>query len=170
MSLLQYLDTFLSSFMYLNSQLLLTLSTKFIGKHLRWSRFYNKAAGWKPVTLLNTQSGTTLLLWRNFAIGLESSWSCKIGSFLRIHLSCCLWKHPSRQKHVQSQQKINVSGMLLGCLYDWAWRIFLKSVAESGFCKSSGLYINNSDGILLLVKLQDFNINDSERVTDRACF
>ena len=46
----------------------------------------------------------------------------------------------------------------------------LKSVAESGFGKSSGLHINNSDGILLLVKLQDFNINDSERVTDRVCF
>ena len=50
------------------------------------------------------------------------------------------------------------------------WRIFLKSVAESDFRKSSGLYINNSDGVLLLVKLQAFTVNDSERVNDRVCF
>ena len=63
MSLLQYLDTFLSTFMYLKSQLLLTLSTKFTGKHLRWGLFYNKAAGWRPVTSLNTESGTGAFLW-----------------------------------------------------------------------------------------------------------
>ena len=46
----------------------------------------------------------------------------------------------------------------------------MKSVAESDFRKSSGLYINNSDGVLLLVKLQAFTVNDSERVNDRICF
>ena len=44
----------------------------------------------------------------------------------------------------------------------------MKSVAESDFRKSSGLYINNSDGVLLLVKLQAFTVNDSERVNDRS--
>ena len=51
-----------------------------------------------------------------------------------------------------------------------AWRIFLKSVAEPDFRKSSGLYISNRDGALLLVKLQAFTVNDSERVNDRVCF
>ena len=46
----------------------------------------------------------------------------------------------------------------------------MKSVVESDFRKSSGLYINNSDGVLLLVKLQTFTVNDSERVNDRVCF
>ena len=42
----------------------------------------------------------------------------------------------------------------------------MKSVAESDFRKSSGLYINNNDGVLLLVRLQAFTINDNERVND----
>ena len=50
-----------------------------------------------------------------------------------------------------------------------AWTVFLKSVAESHFRKSSGLYINKSDGVLLLVKLQAFAVNDSERVNYRVC-
>ena len=41
----------------------LKYSTKFIGKHLRWGLFCNKAAGWKPVTSLNTESGTGAFLW-----------------------------------------------------------------------------------------------------------
>ena len=41
---------------------------------------------------------------------------------------------------------------------------------ESNFRKSSGLYINNSDEVLLLVKLQAFTVNDSQRVNDRVCF
>ena len=48
--------------------------------------------------------------------------------------------------------------------------MFLKSVAESDFRKSSGLYVNNSDRVLLLVKLQAFTVDDSERVNDRVCF
>ena len=28
-----------------------------------------------------------------------------------------------------------------------AWKIFLKSVAEPDFCRSSGLYINSSEGV-----------------------
>ena len=46
----------------------------------------------------------------------------------------------------------------------------LKSAVESDFRKYSGLYINNRDGVLLLVKLQAFTINDSERVNGRVCF
>ena len=46
----------------------------------------------------------------------------------------------------------------------------MKSVVESDFYKSSGLDINNSYGVLLLVKLQVFTVNDSERVNDRVCF
>ena len=51
-----------------------------------------------------------------------------------------------------------------------AWRIFLNSVVESDFRKSSGLYINNITGVLLLVKLQAFTVNDSEKVSGRVCF
>ena len=51
-----------------------------------------------------------------------------------------------------------------------AWRIYLKSAAESDFRKSSGLLISNRDGALLLVKLEAFIVNDSERVNDRVCF
>ena len=40
----------------------LKYSTKFTGKHLRWSLFCNKAAGWRPVTSLNTESGTGAFL------------------------------------------------------------------------------------------------------------
>ena len=42
----------------------------------------------------------------------------------------------------------------------------MKSVTESDFLKSSGLYINISDEVLLLVKLQAFTVNDSERVNE----
>ena len=35
--------------------------TKFLGKHL--SLFFNKAAGWRPATSLNTESGTGAFLW-----------------------------------------------------------------------------------------------------------
>ena len=48
--------------------------------------------------------------------------------------------------------------------------IFLKSVAESDFYKSSGLCISNSDGVLLLVKLQVFTVNDIKIVNDKVCF
>ena len=48
--------------------------------------------------------------------------------------------------------------------------MFLKSLAESDFRKSSGFYINNSDGVLPLVKLQAFTVNDSERVNERVSF
>ena len=41
----------------------LRYSTKFTGKHLCWGLFYNKAAGWRPVTSLNTESGTSAFLW-----------------------------------------------------------------------------------------------------------
>ena len=45
----------------------------------------------------------------------------------------------------------------------------MNSVVESDFRKSSGLYINNINGVLLLVKLQAFTVNDSEKVNDRVC-
>ena len=41
----------------------LKYSTKFTGKDLRWSFFCNKAAGWRPVTLLDTESGTGTFMW-----------------------------------------------------------------------------------------------------------
>ena len=41
----------------------LTYSAKFTGKHLRWSLFYNKAAGWRPLTSLNTETGAGVFLW-----------------------------------------------------------------------------------------------------------
>ena len=37
--------------------------TKFTANHLRCGLFCNKAAGWRPVTLLNTESGTGAFLW-----------------------------------------------------------------------------------------------------------
>ena len=50
--------------------------------------------------------------------------------------------------------------------YSGVLRIFLKSVVEPNFRKCSGLHVNNSDRVLLLVKLQGFTENDSERVND----
>ena len=41
----------------------LKYSTKFTGKHLRWGFFCNKAAARRPVTSLNTESGTGAFLW-----------------------------------------------------------------------------------------------------------
>ena len=44
----------------------LKYSIKFTVKHLRWGFFCNKATGWKPVTSLNTESGTgafLLIFW-----------------------------------------------------------------------------------------------------------
>ena len=67
--------------------------------------------------------------------------------FLRIPLSCCFRKYPSRQKNIQSWQKRNASGMLFWASLWLAWRIFLKSVTESVFCKSSGFYINSNEGV-----------------------
>ena len=77
MSLLQHLDTLLSTFMYLKSQnmewsevaarkssikkVFLNI-LKFTGKHLRWGLFCNKAVGWRPATSLNTESGTGAFL------------------------------------------------------------------------------------------------------------
>ena len=52
--------------------------------------------------------------------------------FFRIPLSCCFWKYPSWQKHVQSRQQRNVSRMSFGCIYNllgkyfWnLWRILI---------------------------------------------
>ena len=42
---------------------LLKYSTKFTGKHLRWGLFCNKTSGLRPVTSLNTESGTGAFLW-----------------------------------------------------------------------------------------------------------
>ena len=47
--------------------------------------------------------------------------------------------------------------------YSGVLRIFLKSVVEPNFRKCSGLHVNNSDRVLLLIKLQGFTENDSER-------
>ena len=61
MSLLQHLDTFLSTFMYLRVKSVLKYSTKFTGKDLYWGTgvsFANKAAGRRPATSLNIESGT----------------------------------------------------------------------------------------------------------------
>ena len=44
------------------------------------------------------------------------------------------------------------------------------SVAASHFSKPSGLYISNRDGAPLLVKLQAFTVNDSERINERVRF
>ena len=41
----------------------LKYSTKFTGKHLRWGLFCNKAADWRPVTSLNTESSTGAFRW-----------------------------------------------------------------------------------------------------------
>ena len=70
MSSLQYLDTFLSAlctWRVRSSRLeefykegILKSSTKFTGKHLRRSLFYNKAASWKPTTSLHTESSTAI--------------------------------------------------------------------------------------------------------------
>ena len=68
MSLLQHLDTFLSTFMYLKScrpeefykKGVLKYSTEFTGKHQRWGLFCNKVAG--CANSLNTESGTGAFL------------------------------------------------------------------------------------------------------------
>ena len=41
----------------------LNIPQKFTGKHLSWGLFSNKAADWKPVTSLNTETGTGPFLW-----------------------------------------------------------------------------------------------------------
>ena len=41
----------------------LQYSMKFTGKHLCWGLFCNKAAGWRPITSLNTESVTGAFLW-----------------------------------------------------------------------------------------------------------
>ena len=43
----------------------------------------------------------------------------------------------------------------------------MKTVVEFDFRKFSGLYMNNNDRVLLLVKLYAFTVNDSERITYR---
>ena len=40
----------------------LKYSTKCIGKHLRWSLFYNKAAGRRPLTSINTETAADVFL------------------------------------------------------------------------------------------------------------
>ena len=69
--------------------------------------------------------------------------------------------------------KVNKKGMFQEC-YSAVFMIsledILKPVVESDFSKSSGLYIGNKDGALLLVKLQAFTVNASERINDRVCF
>ena len=40
----------------------LKMSTKFTGKYLRRGFFSNKAAGWRPATSLNKESGTGAFL------------------------------------------------------------------------------------------------------------
>ena len=48
--------------------------------------------------------------------------------------------------------------------------MLLKSVTESGFHQSSGLYINSSGGVCDGVKLQAFIVNDNEKVNGGVCF
>ena len=46
--------------------------------------------------------------------------------------------------------KVDKKGMFQECylgVFMITWRIFLKPVAESDFRKSSGRYINNSEGV-----------------------
>ena len=69
-SLLQHLDTFLCTWRVRSRHLeefykksVLKYSTKFTEKHLRWSLFCNKAAGWRPITSLNTESRTGAFQW-----------------------------------------------------------------------------------------------------------
>ena len=70
MSLLQHLDTFLCTWRVRSRHLeefykkgVFQYSTKFTGKDLRLGLFCNKAAGWMPITSLNTESGTGAFLW-----------------------------------------------------------------------------------------------------------
>ena len=71
MFLLQYLDTFLFTFMFqvqrnrpeeFCKKGVLKNSTKFTGKRLNWGFFCNKAGGWRPATSLKTESGTDAFL------------------------------------------------------------------------------------------------------------
>ena len=36
---------------------------KFTGKHLSWSIFFNKTAGWRPATLWKRDSGSDVFMW-----------------------------------------------------------------------------------------------------------
>ena len=45
---------------------------------------------------------------------------------------------------------VDKKGMFQKCysgVFVISWRIFLTSLTESDFCKSSGLYINSSEGV-----------------------
>ena len=70
MSLLQHLDTFLCTWRVRSRHLeefykksVLKYSTKFTEKHQRWGLFCNKAAGWRSITSLNTESRTGAFQW-----------------------------------------------------------------------------------------------------------
>ena len=79
-------------------------------------------------------------------------------------------KVPQQKKTCSKSTKKEYFRNVIGVSLWLLWRIFLKSVAEPDFHKSSGLYISNQDGALLLVKLRDFIVNDSERINDKVCF
>ena len=79
-------------------------------------------------------------------------------------------KVPQQAKTCSKSTKKNCFRNAIWVSLRLAWRIFLKSVVESHFRKSSSLYISNRDGAPFLVKLQAFTVNDSERINDRACF
>ena len=69
--------------------------------------------------------------------------------------------------------KVEKKGMFQECL-SGVFMISLENIfeicAESDFHKSSSLYINNSERVLLLVKPQAFTVIDSGRDNDRVCF
>ena len=132
MSLLQHLDTFLFTFMYLKS-----IPQNSQEKICAGVSFVIKLEVWKSANSLNTESGTSAFLStfrkilgfyykrkrKLFYYEGTSSQTLKISELVnrvisQVLLFCCLWKYLNRQKHVQSREKRNVSGMLFGCPYD----------------------------------------------------
>ena len=77
--------------------------TTFTRKHLRRGLFYNKVAGWRPVTLLNTKSGRGAFLWilRNL------SW----------HLFCKRLQGPASKEKVSFRK-------ILSFYYKWNRQLF----------------------------------------------
>ena len=167
--------------------------TKFTGQHLRLVLFRNKAADWRTVTSLNTESGTGAFLWifwnlykniyfanasdgmpliskiftgvsfrkmlhfhykrkrQLFYYGQTLSKTLRIPERVNrvISQNSCellLVKGPQQTKTCSKLTKKECFRNVLQVSLWLAWRIFLKS----DFCKSSGLYINSSDGVLLL--------------------
>ena len=177
MSLLQYLDTFFIYFYVLEESECrleefykkgaLKYSTQFTGKHLRWGLLCNKAAGWRPVT-----SGAFLWIFWNLYINIYFANVCEgmpliIKIFTGVSFckmlsfyykrkrqlfyyegtSSSTLKIPERVNRVISQNSSELLLMKVPQQTKTCSKSTKKECFRNVFRKSSGLYINNSEGV-----------------------